>query len=140
MTEEAKITVKLSHYNPDAKIPNAAEELLKRIIAAKDQMLKDNIEANTIMLNGNKYGYLKRPGYTPMLFGMKVETENMPEEYDFMLMNKQNFFMFRSNADRIRSMSDKELAEWIFELLWKYDSECENSSKDWLFWLRGKTE
>lgn len=134
MTEEAKIVLKLSNYNPTSAITKAAEELYKRIIAAQEQMAKDNIEANTIVLNGNKFGYLKRPGYTPTLFGMKVETSNMPEEYDFMLMDKLEYFVFRSNADRIRNMTDEELAKFISGKARTFGEEYEGymSALDWL--------
>lgn len=40
-----------------------------------------------------------------------------------------------TNADRIRSMTDEELAEWIFNTLWSYDAICEKRKKDWLDWL-----
>ena len=41
-----------------------------------------------------------------------------------------------TNADRIRAMTDEELAEWIFNTLWSYDAICEKRKKDWLDWLK----
>lgn len=46
----------------------------------------------------------------------------------------------RTNADRIRSMTDEELAKWIFELLWAYDAICDKNTKRWLDWLKEETE
>ena len=39
-------------------------------------------------------------------------------------------YIVSTNADRIRSMSDEELAKWICDIL---DDDC---FKEWLDWLR----
>lgn len=41
-----------------------------------------------------------------------------------------------TNGDFIRSMTDEELAEWIFELLWSYDAICDKNTERWLKWLK----
>ena len=140
MTDRFKFEKSICVY--PSEISKAAEDLFKRVLEAQEQSLKDNIEHNTVVLNGNKYGYLKRPGYTPMLFGMKLETANMPDDYDFMLMNKLEPYIFRSNADRIRSMSDEELADWLTMLSWypvdKYGIEPVKNW--WVDWLKRDSE
>ena len=43
----------------------------------------------------------------------------------------------KTNADRIRSMADKELAEWIVRRTEGYGFDgYEESVKAWLYWLR----
>ena len=42
----------------------------------------------------------------------------------------------RNNAYRIRHMTDEELAEWIFDLLWRYDAIPDKTTEDWLRWLK----
>lgn len=41
----------------------------------------------------------------------------------------------QSNADRIRNMSDEELAEWIYYHNTKFSSE-----KQWFDWLQSEAE
>lgn len=149
MTDETRYKFEPLDSYTSYKISDAAERLYKRVIAAQEQMLKDNIAHNTIVLNGNKYGYLKRPGQIPMMFGMKVETANMPEEYDFMLMNKIESKYPQTNGDRIRAMADKDLAfllDDIYECGYsegysKETDECTMSpypptEQAWLEWLK----
>lgn len=92
-------------------MPSVLDDLCERIMEALDVSLKHEIESNTIVINGNKYGYLpKHTGCRPTIFGMTVETENMPKEYDFCLQRREE--PPQTNADRIRAMSNEELAEW----------------------------
>ena len=83
--KERKILEDSGCIYPTFQITNAAEKLFKRILEAHELMLKNEIEANTVIINGNKYGYIKKPGYITTLFGMNVETENMPNDYDFLI-------------------------------------------------------
>lgn len=47
----------------------------------------------------------------------------------------------KTNADRIRSMSDEELAEWIVRKIDGYGFDgYEESVKAWLNWLREKVK
>ena len=86
------------------------DELMRRIITAKDELFKREIEANTVILNGQKYSVLVKDGYCPSIFGMAVETEFLPLEWDFIVQKKFEQKPPQTNADRIRSMSDEELA------------------------------
>lgn len=85
-------------------------ELLDRILEAQTLLLDKKIEANTVILNSNKYSVFIEPGYRPTVFGMAVEFANLPLEHDFIVQYKTRK---TTNADRIRSMTDEELANCI---------------------------
>lgn len=126
------------------QISKAAEDFMKNVLAAYDKMLEAEIEANVIVLNGNKFSFLKKPGFAPTLFGMKVEYENLPESWDFYLQYRAKS---KTNADRIRSMTDEELAKFLDEAepdcYMRYEDEegystCKsrNCEECWLIWLK----
>ena len=118
-------------------ISKAAEDFMKNVLAAYDKMLEAEIEANVIVLNGNKFSFLKKPGFTPTLFGMKVEYANLPESWDFYLQYRTER---NTNADHIRSMTDEELANSITDDLCdrvchsplSCDGNCETQVLAWL--------
>lgn len=87
------------------------KDLLERIVEAQNIALKNEIEANAVVVNGRKYGMLKNhPGLTPTVFGMRLETRvDMPDDWDFFVQQRPP--QAKTNADRIRGMSDEELAE-----------------------------
>jgi hypothetical protein len=87
----------------------ATKELMERIVEAENLALKNEIEANAVVINGRKYGMIKDyPGLTPTIFGMKVETRpDMPDEWDFFIQQRLEP---QTNADRVRSMTDDALA------------------------------
>ncbi len=90
-----------------------AKDLLERIIEAQDLLLMNEIKANTVVINGRKYGMLKdKPGLAPTIIGMKAETRvDMPDDWDFFLQERPP--QPQTNADKIRAMTDEELAEFI---------------------------
>lgn len=97
---------------PTFTTTSVADALFRRILEAQELALKDEVEVNTIVLNGNKYGYIKEsPKYITTLFGMNVETENMPRDYDFLIQWRPE--KPQTNGDRIRAMTDEELADFI---------------------------
>jgi hypothetical protein len=65
---------------------------------------------------------------------------------------KPNFIASITNADRIRSMTDEELAEWIANEIWKafaqgagnpffnQDEAVKLENQEWLDWLRKGVE
>lgn len=115
--------------------------LIERIVEAQDIALKDGIEANAVVVNGRKYGMLKnRPGLTPTVFGMRLETrEDMPDNYDFIVQHREPEPL--TNADRIREMTDEELAEYLSSIcydIWKMFSD--DPKKVWLDWLKSPVE
>ena len=63
------------------------DELMESILTAQEQMFKHSIEANSVTLNGRKYGKLIEnlpPNMKPTVFGMAVKAdyfENNHEEY-----------------------------------------------------------
>lgn len=85
----------------------ATKELMERIVEADNLALKNEIEANAVVINGRKYGTLKdHPGLTPTIFGMKVETRpDMPDEWDFFIQQRQ-----QTNADKLPIMPIDDLA------------------------------
>ena len=80
-------------------------------------MLEHGIEANSVTLNGKKYGKLIKnlpPNMKPTIFGMAVKADYaLPDDYDFLIQYEPP--QPQTNADRIRAMSDEELAE-LFEM------------------------
>ena len=122
------------------------DELIESILTAQEMMLQHDIEANSVTLNGRKYGKLIEnlpPNIKPTIFGMAVKAEYaLPDDYDFLVQYEPP--RLKSNADRIRSMTDEELAEWLwfkvgkcppFDVCPSQCTPCE--AKDcWLDWLK----
>lgn len=65
------------------------DELMESILTAKEQMLQHCIEANSVTLNGRKYGKLIEnlpPNIKPTVFGMAVKADYaLPDDYDFLV-------------------------------------------------------
>lgn len=92
------------------------DKLIESILTAQEQMLQYGIEANSVVLNGRKYGKLIEnlpPNMKPTIVGMSVKAEYaMPDNYDFLVQYDPP--KPKSNADRIRAMTDEELAQEIW--------------------------
>ena len=92
-------------------------ELCEAILNAQDEMLKHKIEANSVTLNGRRYGKLIEhcpPNMKPTIFGMTCKVDYaMPDDYDFLVQYEPPHP--KTNADRIRSMTDEELAERLVD-------------------------
>lgn len=126
------------------------DELIESILTAQEMMLQHDIEANSVTLNGRKYGKLIEnlpPNIKPTIFGMAVKAEYaLPDDYDFLVQYEPP--RLKSNADRIRSMTDEELAEWLwfkvrkcppFDVCPSQCTPCE--AKDfWLDWLKQEAD
>ena len=115
------------------------DELMKSILAAQEEMLKYKIEANSVTLNGRKYGKLIEnlpPNMKPTIFGMSVKADYaMPDDYDFLVQYEPPHP--KTNADRIRSMTDEELAEWASIV--ENNAAATNSGwlpSKWIKWLK----
>ena len=112
-----------------------AKDLHERIIEAENLALMNEIKANTVVINGRKYGMLKdKPGFAPTIIGMKAETKvDMPDEWDFFLQERPP--QPKTNADLIRAMTDEELKRHL-ACQWKecknMDVECDKCLLDWL--------
>lgn len=108
------------------------DELMRSILTAQEEMLKHKIEANSVTLNGRKYGKLIEncpPNMKPTIFGMSVKADYaLPDDYDFLVQYEPPHT--QTNADRIRSMTDEELADW---LVMNGDG---SDYQTWLDWLR----
>lgn len=78
-------------------------------------MLKYKVEANSVTLNGRRYGKLIEncpPNMKPTIFGMAVKADySMPDDYNFLVQYEPPQPL--TNADRIRQMSDEELATFF---------------------------
>ena len=108
-------------------------ELCEAILTAQEEMLKCKIKANSVTLNGRKYGKLIEgypPNMKPTIFGMVVKAEYaMPDDYDFLVQYEPP--QPQTNADHIRSMTDDELADFLDEtdpVYWTRDI--------WMKWLK----
>lgn len=116
-------------------------ELCESILTAKEEMLKCAIDANSVTLNGRKYGKLIEncpPNMKPTIFGMSVKTDySMPDNYDFLVQYEPP--QPKTNADRIRAMTDKELAGEILELFEAF-CEVELSYETLINWLKQEVD
>jgi hypothetical protein len=92
-------------------MPDIYYELCDRILRAQEEMLKHEVEANTVILNGKKYGAIFKSGYRPSIFGMAAECESLPDDWDFIVQYREP--KISTNADRLRAMSDEELAKFF---------------------------
>ena len=120
------------------------DELMESILTAQEQMFKHSIEANSVTLNGRKYGKLIEnlpPNMKPTVFGMAVKADYaLPDDYDFLVQYEPP--QPKTNADRIRDMTDEELADYFSELsCWPNASrkDCRgmaNCMDCWLDWLK----
>lgn len=127
-------------------MPNIYDDLCERILCAQEEMLKHEIEANTVVLNGKKYAKLMKPGYYPTIFGMALEVDRMlPDDWDFIVQRREP--KIATNADRIRSMSDEQLALAIRmtancdlcpikNCKARHYSSPDNCERHWLQWLQ----
>lgn len=123
------------------------DELMKSILAAKEQMLQHGIKANSVTLNGGKYGELLEnlpPNLKPTFFGMAVKADYaLPDDCDFLVQHEPPQLI--TNADRIRTMSDEELAEFLAvcdaSRLMRSDTQAVAEEKwRWLDWLRQEVD
>ena len=123
------------------------DELIESILTAQEMMLQHDIEANSVTLNGRKYGKLIEnlpPNIKPTIFGMAVKAEYaLPDDYDFLVQYEPP--RLKSNADRIRAMSDEELAELLVSTDGDFPPNCEGVpvrklEAYWLDWLKQEAE
>lgn len=123
------------------------DELMESVLAAQEQMLKHSIEANSVTLNGRKYGKLVEnlpPNIKPTVFGMAVKADYaMPDDCDFLVQYEPP--QPRTNADRLRSDTDEELAEWLVLIEQRILTRQPTLERpalylDWLAWLRQEVD
>lgn len=113
------------------------DELMDSILTAQEEMFKCKIEANSVTLNGRKYGKLIEnlpPNIKPTIFGMAVKADYaLPDDYDFLVQYESP--QSQTNADRIRAMSDEELAELLTTV-----NLGRISSEEYLIWLKQEVD
>lgn len=122
------------------------DELYQRILEARDMLLEAEIEANTVVLNQNKYAKFINQYANPTIFGMAVELQPLQKDIDFFVQYRK--LVKSTNADRIRQMSDEELASMIVryavdhnvdicpEMNGESCYEQESCGSCWLDWLK----
>lgn len=92
------------------------KELCEAILTAQEELLKHKIEANSVTLNGRKYGKLIDncpPNMKPTIFGMAVKADYaLPDDYDFLVQYEPP--QPPSNADCVRAMTDEEIEKWFW--------------------------
>lgn len=124
------------------------DELMERIMTAQEEMLKHSIEANSVTLNGRKYGKLIEnlpTNIKPTIFGMAVKADYaLPDDYDFLVQYEPP--KLKTNADRIRSMTDKELASFLAACdASRFRMRCDTEevraeTLRWIDWLKREVE
>lgn len=121
-------------------------ELCEAILTAQNEMLKCKIEANSVTLNGRKYGKLINncpPNMKPTIFGMAVKTDySIPDDYDFLVQYESP--QPQTNADKIRNMTDDKLAEFLGKIVQSYTLPIAFIGNimidNWLDWLKQEAE
>lgn len=98
----------------ESPVMDAIGELIERIQEAQELMLKEKLTANTVVLNGKKYSRLFECGYHPSICGLTAELAPLPDNMEFIVQYRVP--QPKTNGDRIRSMSDEELAKFIAPL------------------------
>lgn len=120
------------------------DEFLDTVLNAQKKFLETHIEPNVITLNSKRFSILKKPGYITTLFGMKVEYANLPDDIDFFLQHREELLKV-TNADKIRAMSDEELAEFMCAnvsngtvncAFCAAEEFCRMGHNGWLEWLK----
>ena len=96
------------------------KELFERIMDAMEFALKHELEMNTVVINGKKYGKLFNEWFfggqlyhTPSIFGLAMEVANLPDDYDFIVQYRHEPPI--SNYDKILA-ENKELKEKLNKL------------------------
>ena len=88
-------------------------ELIRRVTDAQELMLKYEIEANTVVLNNRKYAALiDKLKWYPTICGLKAEVVPLMDDVDFIVQRRP-----QTNADRIRAMTDEELADFLDDII-----------------------
>lgn len=128
------------------------DELMKSILTAQEEMLKYKIEANSVTLNGRKYGKMIGncpPNMKPTIFGMSVKADYaLPDDYDFLVQHEPPKPI--TNYERLICKTPEELAEWIGKVTaggygmcapGHYDCTGKDSCAPcWLEWLKEEAQ
>ena len=112
------ITIKAGAMKPNEAF-TPTEELMRRIVEAENVALKNEIEANAVVVNGRKYGMLKNyRGLPPTVFGMRLETKiDMPDDWDFFIQQRpplpnmnptKNVYLSESNVAALGGAEEVE--------------------------------
>jgi hypothetical protein len=109
-------------------------EFYGKIAKARNEAVKRGIKANSIVINKNMVFV---PGdyelYPTMVCGLDVYVtkDELPDGYSFAVVESQRE---KTNADRIRAMSDEDLKDSILAVHHGYapwcDYHCENKGDD----------
>lgn len=131
------ITIKPGDIEPYDTF-RATRELMDRIVEAENRAIKEEIEANTVVINGRKYGMIKdKPGLLPTIFGMRAETRvDMPDDWDFFIQQRPP--KVQTNYDRVISMTPEELAVWMNGII--KERNIEVTCDGWLDWLKQEVD
>lgn len=68
---------------------NEIYELLNGIITAQEELLKDKIVANTVIINSKKYGKLIEEGFYPTVCGMACYFSPLPDDFAFAVQYRE---------------------------------------------------
>lgn len=129
---------------------NLYDKLCEGIFNAQEEMAKEKIELNSVTLNGRKFWKLipvNDPDLKPTIFGMALNVDyTMPDSIDFVAQYVPPRPKWKvTNADRIRAMSDEELADKVMcyircdgcEKVFHIDCDPLKTCRGvWLDWLK----
>lgn len=115
------------------------DDFFETILKAREKMLEATGNPKVIVLNENIFKKIPvNDGYVPQVFGMEIHYQNLPSEISFYIKDSW------TNADRIRSMTDDELVDWITRdcpgspkpcIKVPYRVDCKSC---WLEWLKAE--
>jgi len=97
------------------------DDLFRRIIDAREEFIRHEVEANTVIINGRRYGKLAmkagdamRYGYTPSIVGLTAEVAyGLPDDWDFVVLRREQ--PARSAFDQLRE-ENKRLRKTLEEI------------------------
>lgn len=104
---------------------NLYDKLCEGVLNAQEEMAKEKIELNSVTLNGRKFWKfipVDETSLRPTIFGMALDVDyTMPDSIDFTVQYVPPKPRWKvTNGDRIRAMSDEELAEWFGDMMGVY--------------------
>ena len=121
------------------------DKLILQILDVKQELEKVNGNPRVVVLNSNLFE--REPvegGMIPTVWGMRIEYQPLPKHIHFIIQDSY------TNGDRIRSMSDEELARVLAEgchgtiecptMCGQYDEMIKSCASCWLGYLKQEAE
>ena len=124
-----------------AETISGIDNLIKSIVDARQEAIRNGIKANSILINTNMVKVIEQFGSWPtMICGLNchVTADELPDGYSFAVVEKPEDP--KTNADRIRAMSDEDLASWALYAAQTIGMRYSHSLLGLVDWLKQPAE